>query len=66
MDEFPELTLMRGEAAICRRIEENDPSTFRRVKRMIAAGRWDVVGGTWIQPDTNMPATEDAGAGQGG
>jgi alpha-mannosidase len=28
------------------------------MQRMIEAGRWDVVGGTWIQPDTNLPATE--------
>jgi len=58
MDEFPDLTFMRGEAALYRHIEEHDPVTFRRVQRMIKAGRWDVVGGTWVQPDTNMPATE--------
>jgi len=58
MDEFPDLTFMRGEAALYRHIEEHDPATFRRVRRMIEAGRWDVVGGTWIQPDTNLPATE--------
>ncbi len=58
MDEFPDLTFMRGEALLYRHIEEHDPDTFRRIKTMIAAGRWDVVGGTLIQPDTNMPATE--------
>ncbi len=58
MDEFPDLTFMRGEAALYRHIEEHDPDTFRRVKLMVEAGRWDVVGGTWIQPDTNMTATE--------
>ena len=58
MDEFPDLTFMRGEAALYRHIEEYDPATFRRMEKMIAAGRWDVVGGTWIQPDTNLPATE--------
>jgi len=58
MDEFPDLTFVRGEAALYRHIEEHDPVTFDRVKRMVEAGRWDVVGGTWIQPDTNMTATE--------
>ncbi len=58
MDEFPDLTFMRGEAALYRHIEEQDPDTFFRVKRMIEARRWDVVGGTWLQSDTNMPATE--------
>ena len=58
MDAFPELTFMRGEAAIYQHIERTDPATFARLKKQIAAGRWEVVGGTMIQPDTNMPATE--------
>ena len=58
MDEFEYLTFVRGEAAIYRHIEETDPRTFRRIVRQVEAGRWDVVGGTMIQPDTNLPATE--------
>lgn len=58
MDEFPDFTFVRGEAAIYRHIEEHDPQTFARIARRVAEGRWDVVGGTWIQPDTNLPATE--------
>jgi alpha-mannosidase len=58
MDEFPDFTFIRGEAAIYRHIEQHDPATFARIARRVAEGRWDVVGGTWIQPDTNLPATE--------
>lgn len=58
MDEDPELTFVRGEAAVYDHIERNDPATFERIRRQVDAGRWDVVGGTWIQPDTNLPATE--------
>jgi alpha-mannosidase len=58
MDEFPDLTFMRGETALYRHIEEHDPKTFKRLAAMVRAGRWDVVGGTVVQPDTNMPATE--------
>lgn len=58
MDEHEELTFVRGEAAIYRHIEENDPDTFRRIVRQVEAGRWDVVGGTEIQPDTNLAGTE--------
>jgi hypothetical protein len=58
MDERPEMTFIRGEAAIYRHIEKRDPETFERIRRQVEAGRWDVVGGTHIQPDTNLPATE--------
>jgi len=58
MDERPEMTFIRGEAAIYQHIEQRDPETFARILKQIAAGRWDVVGGTHIQPDTNLPATE--------
>lgn len=58
MDEFPELTYIRGEASTYRFIKENAPETFEAIRALIAEGRWDVVGGTICQPDTNLPATE--------
>jgi alpha-mannosidase len=58
MDEFPNLTFIRGEAAIYEHIEKTDPATFSRLRKQVEAGRWDVVGGTWIQPDSIIPATE--------
>ena len=58
MEEFPEMTFIRGEAAIYQHIEKYDPPTFERIRNMVKAGRWDVVGGTYIQPDTNLPGTE--------
>lgn len=58
MDEFPELTYVRGEAALYRHIEETSPEDFARVQKRIKEGRWDVVGGTVIQPDTNLPRVE--------
>jgi alpha-mannosidase len=58
MDEDGEMTFLRGEAAVYAHIERHDPETFRRIAAYVEAGRWDVVGGTWVQPDTNLPATE--------
>jgi alpha-mannosidase len=58
MDERPDFTFIRGEAAIYQHIEKTDPATFARIKKRVKEGRWDIVGGTYIQPDTNLPATE--------
>ena len=58
MDEFPFLTYVRGEAALYRHVEETAPDVFARIRERIREGRWDVVGGTVIQPDTNLPRAE--------
>ncbi|SDU02850.1 alpha-mannosidase [Verrucomicrobium sp. GAS474] len=58
MDEDKDLTFIRGESLIYEHIEETDPATFRRIARYVKAGRWDVVGGTYIQPDTNLAGAE--------
>lgn len=58
MDEFPELTFMRGESAIYSHIQKTAPNVFKRIQQKIDEGRWDVVGGTVIQPDSNLASTE--------
>ena len=58
MDEYPDLTFLRGEAAIYRHIQKFAPDLFRRIRQKIEQGRWDVVGGTWVQPDSNLASTE--------
>lgn len=58
LEEDPELTFLRGESIIYEHVEKYDPDTFKRMRKLIEEGRWDVVGGTYLQSDTNMPATE--------
>jgi len=58
MDEDKNLTYIRGESLLYQHIEETDPATFRRIATQIKNGRWDVVGGTYIQPDTNLAGAE--------
>jgi alpha-mannosidase len=58
MDEYPELTFVRGEAFLYRHIEQNDPATFQRIQKRVEDGRWEIVGGTMLQSDMNLPATE--------
>jgi alpha-mannosidase len=58
MDENNKLTFIRGESALYRHIEETDPETFARIAAYVKSGRWDIVGGTYVQPDTNLAGTE--------
>lgn len=58
MDEYTELTFSRGEASIYEHIEATDTKLFKRILHRIEEGRWEPVGGTYVQSDTNLPATE--------
>lgn len=58
MDAYPDLTFIRGESFLYQHIEANDPATFLRIRAMVEQGRWDVVGGTMLQSDMNLPATQ--------
>lgn len=56
LEEFPEFRFIRGEAAIYAHVERFAPELFGKIRALAAEGRWDVVGGNWIQPDTNLPS----------
>lgn len=39
-------------------IEPHNPRMFAEIKQRIAEGRWQIVGGWWVQPDRNLPGDE--------
>ncbi len=54
LEEFPEVHITRGEAWFYETIRELDPVLYRRIQLQVAAGRWHIVGGWYIQPDCNL------------
>ena len=39
-------------------IEEIDPGMFDEIQSRVAEGRWEIVGGWWVEPDCNIPSGE--------
>lgn len=39
-------------------IKEIKPELFKKIKKYVKEGRWNIVGGQWIQPDCNFPSGE--------
>ncbi|MEI6149989.1 MAG: glycoside hydrolase family 38 C-terminal domain-containing protein [bacterium] len=39
-------------------VESFEPELFRRIRRLVKAGRWHIMGGWYLQPDCNMPCGE--------
>ncbi|HWI65100.1 MAG TPA: glycoside hydrolase family 38 C-terminal domain-containing protein [Symbiobacteriaceae bacterium] len=58
MQEFPAFTFSCSSAAHYAWVEENDPDMFAEIRQRVAEGRWEVVGGWWVEPDCNHPSGE--------
>jgi alpha-mannosidase len=56
LDKHPDVTFTRGEGWLYEQIKKVDPALFRRIQAHVKAGRWNLVGGWYIQPDCNLPS----------
>ena len=58
MNEYPQYTYSQSAAAYNEWIADKYPEMNDEIKRRIKEGRWEVVGGMWVEPDLNMPDGE--------
>ena len=56
-DEF-DYVFCHNEVTVYKYIEEYAPELFEKIKKLIKAGKWHVMGGWYLQPDCNMPSGE--------
>ncbi len=56
LESNPDLAFTQGEAWVYRQIETIAPALFERIRKHVATGRWEIVGGWWVQPDCNLPS----------
>jgi alpha-mannosidase len=58
MKEYPEFVFTCDSVLYLKWVEEHDPELFAAIGARIADGRWQQVGGWWIEPDCNLPSGE--------
>jgi alpha-mannosidase len=58
MDRYPELNFACSQAQQYKWLKEYYPYVFDRVKTKIKEGRFQPIGGSWVEHDTNMPSGE--------
>jgi alpha-mannosidase len=58
MAEYPEFVFTCDSVCYLAWVEESDPELFAAIGRRIAEGRWQMVGGWWVEPDCNLPCGE--------
>jgi alpha-mannosidase len=58
MREYPDFKFTMSSARTYQWMEEKYPDLFREIQQRIKEGRWEVIGGMWVEPDLNMPDGE--------
>ena len=58
MHEYPGFTFAGSSARAYEWMEEKYPDMFAEIKQRVKEGRWEIVGGMWVEPDLNMPSGE--------
>jgi alpha-mannosidase len=58
MNEYPDYTYTQSAAQYNAWIADKYPQMNDEIKKRIKEGRWEIVGGMWVEPDLNMPDGE--------
>jgi alpha-mannosidase len=58
MDRYADFTFNQSSAQLYSWIEADDPALFERVRARVAEGRWEPVGGSWVEPDCQITGGE--------
>ncbi len=56
--QFPGLTFCHSTPALYEWMEINQPEVFAAICQQVQAGKWEIVGGMWIEPDLNLISGE--------
>lgn len=58
MREYPDFKFTMSSARAYEWMEEKYPDLFHEIQQRVKEGRWEVIGGMWVEPDLNMPDGE--------
>lgn len=58
MREYPDFKFTMSSARTYEWMQEKYPDLFQQIERRVKEGRWEIIGGMWVEPDLNMPDGE--------
>jgi alpha-mannosidase len=56
--DFPELIFCHSTPALYAWVEEHRPDLFAAIQQAVAAGSWEIIGATWVEPELNLISGE--------
>jgi alpha-mannosidase len=58
MREYPDFKFTMSSARTYEWMQEKYPALFHEIEQRVKEGRWEIIGGMWVEPDLNMPDGE--------
>lgn len=58
MEQFPDYHFTQSQPQIYQFIKEDQPELFESIRQRIAEGRWEPIGGMWVEADCNLSGAE--------
>jgi alpha-mannosidase len=58
MREYPDFRFTMSSARTYEWMQEKYPDLFQQIEKRVKEGRWEIIGGMWVEPDLNMPDGE--------
>ncbi len=58
MERFPEFRFLASSPLQYEMVRESFPETYAGIRERVAEGRWEPVGGMWVEADCNLPDGE--------
>jgi alpha-mannosidase len=56
--DYPYLTFGHTTACLYQWIEENQPDLFSCIQNSVSLGKWEILGGMWVEPEVNLISGE--------
>jgi len=58
MEQFPEFCFSQSQPQLYDFVQQDYPALFEAIKQRVREGRWEVLGGTWVEMDCNVTGAE--------
>lgn len=58
MERYPDFRFSHSQPQLYAWTEEDFPEIFEAIRTRVAEGRWEVLGGMWVESEANMPGPE--------
>ncbi len=58
MEQFPDYHFSQSQPQLYQYIKEDQPALFESIKQKINEGRWEPMGGMWVEADCNLSGAE--------